>query len=148
MGNAVFGDPAGGYHKQCYCSPTPPTLCAAEKSKDGPTTCKCSGKVYYGKRHVSGNSGPVTTFSQLVAMSHATKDASGSIKCSNSVFGDPAHGYHKQCYCSPTAPFICAAEKSKDGPTTCQCSGKVYYGKRHVSGKTSGPVTTFSQLVA
>jgi len=81
-----------------------PTLCG---EKEG-STCKCNGRVYYGKKHVSGKpgKGPLTTFEKMKKTNFKTKEVNGQIKCSNGEFGDPTPGFFKHCWCEEDTGFL------------------------------------------
>ena len=86
--NAVFGDPAPGFAKQCDTGATSTstgtwTYCANEGG-----TCAFTGtqQVRYG-----GNG------------SYTYKTLSGGTACTNAVFGDPAPGVAKQCSIGATS---------------------------------------------
>ena len=69
------------------------TFCALDQggycAKEG-QTCKCYGKVKYGKHQ---------TWT-------AERNVHGSIGCNNGVFGDPLYGTVKECHCMPTGMLI------------------------------------------
>ena len=78
-------------------------MVCAEKDDD---MCNCYGKVYYGKKYVSGKpgSGTTTSFEQLQESNYKMKVSQGQLQCSHgSMGGDPLSGYAKWCYCLPQA---------------------------------------------
>merc|ERR1712137_598321 len=71
--------------------------CAEQNGK-----CKCTGKVYYGKKYVRAKSGHVskTNFEKLKALPHQEKDVDGEVKCDiKPMGGDPSPGQFKWCFC-------------------------------------------------
>lgn len=143
--NAVFGDPAYGYAKECdvdmstsspspsptaTASPSPsPTATATATPSPTPTSTgsnwvKCASEN--GTCTFSGT----YTIRYGTGSSWTTKVATGSIACNNSVFGDPAYGYAKECDIDMnSAPAITWTKCASEGGT-CTFSGTktVRYG--------------------
>jgi len=132
--NAVFGDPAPGYAKQCDfgstststpSSPSNWTFCAREGG-----TCAFTGtqQVRYGANGL-----------------YAYKTLSSSTACTNAVFGDPAPGYAKQCDYGSTSSStsswsVCAAEGGVcafTGTQQVRYGGNGSYTYKTLSGGTA-----------
>ena len=78
---------------------------ASHACADEGETCKCTGKVVYGRKFVSGKpgAGKHTNINQLKATGHKEKQVSGTVKCSyGAMGGDPSPGYYKYCLCETT----------------------------------------------
>lgn len=78
-----------------------PTSAAIKVCANEGGYCQCTGRVYYGKRFVSGKpgTGERMTFEQMKMSAFKTMDVQQKVWCANPVFGDPIWGYYKQCFC-------------------------------------------------
>merc|ERR1719443_2895226 len=97
-------------HKTISLEAAKAVVCA-EKDDD---MCNCYGKVYYGKKYVSGKpgSGTTTSFEQLQQSNYKMKVSHGQLRCSlRSMGGDPLPGYYKRCYRLPDEAIEQAAKR-------------------------------------
>merc|ERR1712054_566604 len=80
------------------------SVCAQSEGQ----TCRCSGRVYYGRKFLNGQpgSGQTTTFEQMTSSAVSHRTVEEQVTCSNDgMGGDPLHGYYKWCYCVETACY-------------------------------------------
>mmetsp|Transcript_16575 Transcript_16575/g.29004 ORF Transcript_16575/g.29004 Transcript_16575/m.29004 type:complete len:727 (-) Transcript_16575:32-2212(-) len=124
-----------------------------ECAKEG-ETCRCNGKIYFGKRFINGKDGDVTTLVHMENLVHKEMETSNSVTCSEEEFGALEGGEAKHCICKPTEksgfsiissdatgpPGFCAKEGD-----VCQCKGTAFYGRRYKNDK-DGDFLEFSGM--
>ena len=62
--------------------------------------CACTGKVFYGRKFVSGKPGTLASIMALTSGAYKEQTVLGSVTCSSAAMGgDPAPGFFKYCLC-------------------------------------------------
>jgi len=126
--NAVFGDPAPGYAKQCQTTTSTSTSSWSFCANEG-GTCDFSGtqQVRYGGNGL-----------------YAYRTVTGGTACTNAVFGDPAPGVAKQCDTSTSTTTsswsLCANEGGTcafTGTLDVRYGGNGSYAYRTLTGGTA-----------
>ncbi|CAK8999297.1 unnamed protein product [Durusdinium trenchii] len=64
-------------------------------------TCKCNGKVFYGRRFQNDGNGVRAELKDLIKKRYVVKEVHGRVQCTVDVFGDPIFTVPKHCVCQP-----------------------------------------------
>lgn len=122
----------------------PATYCASEGEM-----CRCSGRVYFGRKFDNDQDGDRLTLSEMTLAQHRSKMINGDVACTTGNFeSDPQINRPKQCLCQALNGQV-PKSPADDGPATicanegemCACQGKAYYGRKlPVNGKVRGNI--------